>query len=89
MSWDPDPTQADQFGPQSATLHRHYLVVAIGNTGAVAAIIAKGYADLQLYQQTATSNWIITQWVDRTDPNVDPQLEQKTWGLRRLESGVR
>ncbi len=83
MSWDVE--KPDEFGPGSATLHRHYLVVANGTAG-VAEIIAKGYADLVLVQQSSTGNWVITQWQDRADPNVDPVLPQKTWGLRRLES---
>ena len=83
MSWD--VWKPDEFGTQSALLHRHYLVVAEG-TGGVAEIIAKGYVDLTLIQQSSTSNWVITQWQDYGDPDVDPQLTQKTWGLRRLES---
>jgi hypothetical protein len=83
MSWEVE--KPDEFGTGSAVLHRHYLVIAEGTSG-VAEIIAKGYADLVLVQQSTTGNWVITQWQDRSDPDVDPLLPQKTWGLRRLES---
>jgi len=85
MSWDPDPKQADNFGTNIAILHRHYSILAVGQDGAVAEIIAKGYADITLIQST-TGGWVSVLWSDRADPDVDPLLPQKTWGLRRLES---
>jgi hypothetical protein len=82
MSWDTE--KPDEFGTGTALLHKHYLIVAEGN-GGVAEIIAKGFADILMVQNTA-GNWVIVQWQDRADPDVDPTLTQKTWGLRRLES---
>lgn len=85
MTWENDPLTADDYGIGSATLHRHYEILAVGQDGAVAEIIAKGYADVVLVQDSA-GGWVIVRWNDRSDPDVDPLLTQRTWGLRRLES---
>jgi hypothetical protein len=83
MTWDIEQPNHDDYG--AGTLHRHYEILAVGQDGAVAEIIAKGYADL-VFVQNSASNWVIVRWDDRSDPDVDPLLTQKTWGLRRLES---
>jgi hypothetical protein len=79
MTWD-TTNDADVFGTNYALLHRHYLIVAIGQGGDVAGVVAKGYADLTLVQ-SSTGNWVIVLWNDKIDG--DPTL---TWGQRRLES---
>lgn len=80
MTWDTEQPPHDDFGTNVATLHRHYSILAVGQNGDVAGIIANGYADLTL-TQSSTGAWVIVIWNDRVD--TDATL---TWGQRRLES---
>jgi hypothetical protein len=85
MTWDLVPNQPDEFATSIAVLHRHYLIVATGQDGAIADLVAKGFADLTLVQ-SSTGGWVIVLWNDHVDPDTDPLFQQKTMGLRRLES---
>jgi hypothetical protein len=86
MAWGPDPDNTDLVGVSPTVLHRRYTILALAEDGKTNEIIARGFADLTLYQ-SSDGNWYITRWEDRPDPvQLDPNLTQVTWGWRRLDS---
>jgi hypothetical protein len=73
-------------GPDSALLHRAYIVTAHLSDGSD-QVIAVGYADLS-FTLTAASRWVIVGWQDRVDPaygGANPgNPDQVSMGWRRL-----
>jgi hypothetical protein len=85
MFLERDPFNADREQDKSTLLHRRYTILAIGQTGDVADVIARGFADLTL-EQAANGFWYISRWEDRRDPDpFNPDFPQVTLGQRRLE----
>jgi hypothetical protein len=80
MTWEIENPPHDDFNANVAILHRHYEILAIGQSGDVAGTVAKGYADITLVP-SSTGAWVIVLWQDRVDD--DPAL---TMGQKRLES---
>ncbi len=91
FQWASDPNSPlDDRQPESAVLHRYYVLQASGADGAIQKIIAIGYADL--YLQKRDSRWFLYRWQDRLDENigVNPtDTDNRTMGWRRLDSQTR
>lgn len=87
LTWDPEENNPDRVGTNPTILHRRYTLLALDQNAVPVDVVARGLADLTLYQ-SADGNWYITRWQDREDPiPYDPtgSLVNVTWGQRRLE----
>ncbi|NOT32550.1 MAG: hypothetical protein HOP12_00080 [Candidatus Eisenbacteria bacterium] len=86
MTWTPEDGNPREEGNGFFVYHQRYRIVAVDQAGNVAYLVAKGFADLTI-TQLANSDWKITRWSDRVDPEpeLDPTLTPVTLGRRRLE----
>jgi hypothetical protein len=85
-TWTPDAPNPDAIGANSATVHRHYVIVSQTAEGTQTGFLAIGYADLYMVR-FPDGAWRIVLWNDRRDPaanSSDPQ--QVTLGTMRLST---
>jgi hypothetical protein len=81
--WLPDPTQGeDEFGTETATLHREYQGFAI--TGSDQQTIAEGFVTLD-FVKFSTTRWGIVRWQDREAVGANISAGEVSMGQRRLE----
>jgi hypothetical protein len=96
FSWQVEPGQGtepflerEEFGADTAEVHRRYLLVAVAPTapaGAAGDTIAIGSCELSL--ERARGRWTIYRWTDHVDPSVgvNPSSDARPFSFWRLES---
>jgi hypothetical protein len=83
LVWGPGLT-TDIVGLSSAVIHRHYRLITF--TPGDTSTIALGYADLT-FAVDEQARWVIVRWIDERDGAADPgDLDQVTFGVRRVQS---